>query len=551
MTQPGDSELLRRYVQREDQEAFSELVRRHVDLVFGTAFRALGTRPAAEDVSQDVFLVLARKAAWLTREGSLAGWLHRATVLEARRRHRTERRRQEREQHAAELSMMNQPDPSPATDRVEHLDEALLELGEKDRQAVLLRYFEHYTCGEVGRALGIREEAAQKRVSKALDQLTRRLRRRGVLIGATATSRALAAAAIQAPQGFTASVTAHAVLGAGTASGVSILGFLTAQLLTMTKIQTASLCLLVAAVPAGYQWRAATGATQEQRRLESQRSDSHAKLALEEFRLGQIQRRVASMERMANLARADQEYLRGMTNRARETDADVYRWTDASTHVRIPKTALGSLQLGGVDRWMNPGFPAATEPVDRHGVLSEALGRALSITSSESDQVQSAFAELNRDYAVLESSRVNPSDGPPPPEFATGDLPALTLVIEAFPDEGEILRQGLLRKLTDALGEERAQVLGNQAADTFRQEFHDFGAMGQVHTVALEAENSMKVWNATRHGSEASFQGLGSSTGPVDLERVPETVRPWVARWLVGLGRDTVTYDSQHSKPSI
>src|SRR5688500_5418983 len=162
MDERSDQQLLRVYVGRGSEEAFTVLVKRHTSLVYGTACRKLGNKSAAEEITQAVFVVLARKAAFLCHHENLSGWLHQTTLLECRQRIRADMRRQRREEIAMNL---NEPgnNSSIATD----VDEALLELSEKDRQPLLLRFFESLPLRDVGRQLGIREDAAQKRVTKA------------------------------------------------------------------------------------------------------------------------------------------------------------------------------------------------------------------------------------------------------------------------------------------------------------------------------------------------------------------------------------------------
>src|SRR4051812_18827390 len=97
----NDAELLRAYLHQHSEEAFRTLVRQHADLVFGAALRRTGDPGAAEEIAQNVFVALARKATWLQSQVSLAGWLHRSTLWEARQWWRGESRRRRREEAAA------------------------------------------------------------------------------------------------------------------------------------------------------------------------------------------------------------------------------------------------------------------------------------------------------------------------------------------------------------------------------------------------------------------------------------------------------------------
>jgi RNA polymerase sigma factor (sigma-70 family) len=174
-----DSELLRRYSAGGVEEAFAALVDRHLPMVYGATVRQLNDPAQAREVAQTVFILLARRAAWLTRHPSLAGWLYRTAIHLARHQARTNQRRRQREQIAAELATTMKADDSILSQITPILDELLLELGAADREALLLRFFAGKTLREVGAALGVREDAAQKRVAKALEALSGRFRRRG------------------------------------------------------------------------------------------------------------------------------------------------------------------------------------------------------------------------------------------------------------------------------------------------------------------------------------------------------------------------------------
>lgn len=226
-----DAELLRRYVETKDEEAFAELVRRYLDLVYSAALRRLaGDAHSAADVTQLTFASLARHALTLVRGVVVPAWLYGATRNIAVDFIRSERRRRARE---AEAQLMNEDSSdrlSAAADwqRLRPLlDEAMDELGARDRDAVVLRFFAHRSFAEIGRTLGLTEDAARMRVDRALEKLRVRLGRRGV----TSTAAGLALvlvdqAVVAAPTGMAASVagsamasTAASVLGAGIFSG--------------------------------------------------------------------------------------------------------------------------------------------------------------------------------------------------------------------------------------------------------------------------------------------------------------------------------------------
>ena len=205
----SDAQLLRDFASSRDQRAFAELVARHQDMVFGTALRRTGRADLAADIAQHVFLALAHKAAWLSTRPNVGGWLYKATLLESIRRQRDESRRHSRERRYAEEEMKNHPpldarsnpdadadaDASRARDLLPHLDDALAALPATDREAVVLRFFRGLSLRETGAALGTSEEAARKRVSRALEKLSSLFRRRGL----TTTSTLLATTLLPPP----------------------------------------------------------------------------------------------------------------------------------------------------------------------------------------------------------------------------------------------------------------------------------------------------------------------------------------------------------------
>ncbi|HZQ45761.1 MAG TPA: sigma-70 family RNA polymerase sigma factor, partial [Verrucomicrobiae bacterium] len=249
-----DRELLREYAERGSGSAFQALVQRHLDLVFATALRGVKDAGAAQELTQNVFITLARKASWLRGEISLAGWLHRTALFEVRHWWRGELRRQRREQTAVELGTTMKDEDSLLKNLAGELDEGLLSLRETDRQALMLRYFEGRSHREIGDLLGAREDAVRMRIDKALDRLTHFFRRRGYAVPVVGTTIAvLGAAAKAAPAGF-AIITTRSALAAG--SGSAITGFkpLIARFMGLTKTQTAILCAALAVAPVAWEW---------------------------------------------------------------------------------------------------------------------------------------------------------------------------------------------------------------------------------------------------------------------------------------------------------
>ncbi|HTV61954.1 MAG TPA: TIGR03435 family protein [Verrucomicrobiae bacterium] len=220
-----DAELLREYADRNSEQAFRELVERHTDFVYSVALRQARNAPLAEEVTQAVFIALAQKARKVAKEAVVMGWLFRATQFAAMNAIRTECRRQHLMQEAARMENSNQTsDAGEVWEQiVPILNEAMSQLGERDRDALLLRYFRNKNLREVGSALGTSEDAAKMRVGRALEKLRSILARRGVATPAAALALAISTNAVQAaPAGLSSGVAAAAALKGATASNSTL-----------------------------------------------------------------------------------------------------------------------------------------------------------------------------------------------------------------------------------------------------------------------------------------------------------------------------------------
>ena len=201
-----EAALLRLYQSAPGETAFRQLVALHLPLVWSTARRLVnGDASLAEDVTQIVFTDFARKAPALPPDTIAAGWLHRHTCFTARKMVRTEVRRRTREHSAAQMLIDDAmpDDPHPLwPEAAPHLDAALDQLSRPDREALLLRFWQRQDHRRIGTALGSTEEAARKRIARALEKLRTVLRRRGVLLTAAILAQLLtdhATAAVPSP----------------------------------------------------------------------------------------------------------------------------------------------------------------------------------------------------------------------------------------------------------------------------------------------------------------------------------------------------------------
>ena len=224
MTDQTDSLLLKAYVERGLEAAFNELVHRHVDLVYSAAIRMVRDPHLADDVTQGAFIALARQASELVERATLAGWLHRTAQNIAAQTVRTIERRRAREQEAFAMSEQIGTLPDVWWEQIEpHLDAALGELSDADRDAVVLRYFHKKSAAEIATILGVSDDAAQKRVNRAVEKLREVFAKNKITIGAGSLGILISANAVQAaPVGLATKILA-ATSGLTVTAGITMI----------------------------------------------------------------------------------------------------------------------------------------------------------------------------------------------------------------------------------------------------------------------------------------------------------------------------------------
>jgi RNA polymerase sigma factor (sigma-70 family) len=245
----SDLDLLRQFARENSQDAFSEIVRRHVNLVYSAALRQVRLSQLAEEIAQSVFTDLARDARKLKSDTILTAWLYSVTRRTAIDVIRKESRRQLREQIAVEMNDMNAT-ANEWTQIEPLLDDAMAALDETDRAAVLLRYFENKSLREVGEALGTNDDTAQKRVSRAVERLREFFSKRNVTMGASGLAVLISANAVHAaPVALFTTISAAVI--AGTAVQTSTLIAATKTIAMTTLQKTLFIAALTAAVGTG------------------------------------------------------------------------------------------------------------------------------------------------------------------------------------------------------------------------------------------------------------------------------------------------------------
>jgi RNA polymerase sigma factor (sigma-70 family) len=525
-----DQNCLKEFARSGSEAAFRQLAERHTGMVFGTATRIVRDEAAAQEITQNVFVALARKAAFLPRDVSVAAWLHRCAVLEARNWLRGEIRRKERERTAGAL--MTERDESLVGSLLPALDEAMLDLPEKERIALLLRFHEQRSLREVGQTLGVSDDTAQKRVAKAVDLLTRAFRKRGYTVSGSAITLALlekAATAVPAQL-------CRAALAAGVASAPSaaLTGavLLAAKFMSLTKMQTATACLLLAAMPVGLEWQNHSNARAENIRLAAAHNRGAAALSNLEARLSELRRGVLLAHSELLARQAELRHLNATPKAALPPPEQLYAWSPESDYVRLPKSILGSLRLTSERELFQPGLSepvrAMSDIVEEDGRVSPVLLEALGLDAGQSEDVQRAFGNFAAEFHAISEQRKQLTNSIPP-GFNFG-VPEGERVyshyIPPFPEDGEELKAQLMDQLRSIAGEERAKLLATQADPDMNSNFREFGKMGNWVSAVRAKDGRFKVART----QSASGTSYGGTLTHVPYEGLPEEMKSYFAK---------------------
>jgi uncharacterized protein (TIGR03435 family) len=254
MEPADDSALLREYAENHSEEAFAVLVSRYINLVYSIALRHVGNRIHAEEITQAVFIILAQKALRLRHDRALSSWLFQATRLTAANFVRSEARRHRRQQEAYMQTILNEPGGDPLWPGIAPLlDSAVTALSEKDRRAIMLRFYEGRDLSEVGAVLGVSEDASKKRVARALEKLQKYFFKRGVDSTTAAIAETISANSIQAAPVALAKTVTTLALAKGVTASASTLTLIKGALKIMawTKMKTAIVAGVVVLLAAG------------------------------------------------------------------------------------------------------------------------------------------------------------------------------------------------------------------------------------------------------------------------------------------------------------
>ncbi|MGC4074475.1 MAG: sigma-70 family RNA polymerase sigma factor [Nibricoccus sp.] len=350
-----DATLLHRYVTSHDEAAFAEFVQRRIGLVYSAALRQLaGDDHLARDAAQLVFIDAARKARALARHPLLTGWLYTATHHAAAKLVRSEQRRRF---HENKVHTMNAPlvetAAAPDWERLRPLlDAALRELGETDRSAILLRFFENHSFSVVGRQLRLSEDAARKRVDRALEKLHAALARRGVVSTSAALTAIISTQAVHAaPADLAQAVT---VLAVKSAAGATLTAG-TLAVFAWPKVQLGVAALLVAVVGTGVAREQATISTLRSEIAAAEQSNRAVRAASSPG--GNSSDRTLAFPWPAKLLLAEQDYHR--------------KWADLVRRLRLQPDTITALVKLDLERRYFLGI--AIKLAERAGLSERAI----------------------------------------------------------------------------------------------------------------------------------------------------------------------------------
>jgi RNA polymerase sigma factor (sigma-70 family) len=461
-----EAELLGKFADEGSQEAFAEVVNRTIGLVYGAALRQTGgDAHLAQDVTQAVFLALACRAGELKRHAVLTGWLYTTTRFLASKAVRTQARWQRREKEATTMSILPTA-AEPAWDELRPvIDEAMHELAEKDRTALLLRFFEGKSLAEVGVATGLAENSARMRVDRALEKLRERLARRGITSTAAAVGTLLASQpAVAVPAGLAASAAgtalAGAIAGSGllAASGIGGAGANALAFMSTTKLATGAAVLIAVGALGGY--------------LSAQYRADFPELAARPAESAALPPATARSKETASGTTAPPRAARNLTSaNAPATGATASAPLDAlRTLLDLERRKLAksdvTLVSGGAQ--LTPQFIElfALTP-DNQSALQQGL-----------DAARQRMRELYRENL---STTLSPSGN------------EVTLELKSFPEAGGAVYDTLLKTFAATLGPERYNAFLALGAEQAEKELGRFGTAYATITVSRETATDGEV----------------------------------------------------------
>jgi RNA polymerase sigma factor (sigma-70 family) len=431
VTSPTDQQLLRDYTERRSEPAFTELVRRHVDLVYSAAVRMVRDAHLAEDVTQSVFVALAQNARQLSDRPVLSGWLHRTAQNLAANMVRSDVRRRAREQEATAMNELRAAEPDTVWEHIApHLDAALGELNEADRDVLLLRYFERKSAGEMAQILGTTEDAAQKRASRAVERLREFFARRGVGVGASGLVVVIAANAVQAaPVGLAVTISTAATV-AGTTIAATTTATATKAIAMTTLQKTLIVAALTAAVGTGiYEARQAANLQTGMETLQQQQAPLVALIQQLQRERDEATNRLAALTYQmakgksdaAELSRLRGEVTRLQNEANNPTDTAAKSWLSRVDQLKQrltqnPAAGIPELQFVTEQDWLNAARGPLSTDTDYRRALSTLRTAGESKFASMLSKALKAYLQSSRGQSPTGLGQLQPYFDAPVPE---------------------------------------------------------------------------------------------------------------------------------------
>ena len=493
----NDADLLGQFIRepntRAGQDAFTALVERHLNLVYSAALRQVRSPQLAEEISQSVFTQLARHAASFKPGTILPAWLHQVTHHAAIDVLRSEGRRQAREQIASEMSRLMDENTVDWTLIEPLLDEAVQTLDEGDRAAIIMRFFENKSLREVGEALGTTDDAAQKRVSRALERLREHFVRHKIAAAAAGLAAVLSAHAVQAaPVGLSGTVATGSLATAGFSVTTSSL-LTTTKVIAMTTLQKVAVgvVLVGAAVTIVYQQHRVSQLQLQNEAFVKQQTDDKALSA----QIAQLQKERDAASN--DLASASQE-IATLKNRPTE----VLKLRGQVGTLQDEKAKLG--QTAAINKMT--ATPEARQLLHDQqklgmGMAYKQLAKDLKLSSDQTEKLNDLLA----DYVMRNVDQVT---------TALRDKPSAEQLNQMFAGENTTRDQNI----QDMLGAEdlakfqdyNKHLLSNLTVDQFKDSF-----TGSDEEKKAKAE---KLRQAIQQASESALANAGL---PADFQTIP------------------------------
>ncbi len=486
---PDDRELLLQFVENQSQQAFRDLVQRHVDVVYSAALRQVrGDVHLAWDVTQGVFLAMAQKAPELCRHPVVLGWLYTTTRNLATSALRSMRRRSAREEVASQIQEANTPGQADFSWEPVWpvIDEAMHELGETDRNAILLRYFNNKPLAEVGQACGVTENAARMRVERAIDKIRTKLAKRGITSTAAALGAALATRSVAAaPTGLVQASSNLAFAGSSALAYAGGTWFAsTLFFMSTTKVALALVTgLAVGACAGAYFARGYSPTTNDRSGAPASASPQpEAAQILSSTKARPVATNPASHETPPTFTTGVNPVAEKL-NRLR-TLADVRR----------QKLGNPSITVASRDGKLTPAFCQLfnVQPHEQ-AILENALQSAI-------DQLSS----LERKNAVVKRGADN-----------------FTISVNAYPTEGGQILDRALNTIKQTLGSERYDAFVTLSVDQLERSLGHFGTVDRTVTLTRKESNDGYSYEMREHEKSPT----SNSTRDMDYKTIEDARR--------------------------